>query len=120
MLGWPEQVDCELKPYFNRHLEFSTHDDCILWGIRVVILPPAHSTVLAELHRGHPGITRMKTLTQHLVWWPNLDQTIEDVVQQCEDCQQSQVNLPPAPFHPWQWPTCPWTRLILILLDPWR
>ena len=118
MLGWPEQADGELKPYFNRRLELSTHNGCILWGIRVVIPPQARSTVLAELHGGHPGITRMKTLARHLVWWPNLDQAIEDVVKQCEDCQQNRANPPPAPLHPWQWPTRPWTRLHIDFAGP--
>jgi len=47
-----------------------------------------------------------------------LDQAIEDIVKQCEDCQQSRANLPPAPVHPWQWPTCPWTRLHIYFAGP--
>ena len=38
------------------------------------------SAVLAELHGAHPGMTRMKALARQWVWWPNLDQAIEDVV----------------------------------------
>ena len=118
MFGWPDKADGELKPYFSRRLELSTHVGCILWGTRIVIPPQARSTVLAELHGGHPGITRMKALARHLVWWPNLDQAIEDVVKQCEDCQQSRATPPPAPLHPWQWPTRPWTRLHIDFAGP--
>ena len=39
MLGWPATVESELKPYWNRHLELSTHAGCILWGVRVVVPP---------------------------------------------------------------------------------
>ena len=31
--GWPEVCDTEeLRPYFNRKLELSTEQDCVLWG----------------------------------------------------------------------------------------
>jgi len=89
LLGWPSRVDDALKPYWNRRLELSTHAGCILWGIRVIVSPPGRQTVLAELHGGHPGITRMKALARHLVWWPKLDEAVEDVVKQCDDCQQN-------------------------------
>ena len=60
---------------------------------------------------------KMKALACHLVWWPNLDQEIEEVVKHCE-CQQKRANPPPAPLHPWQWPTHPWTRLHIDFSGP--
>ena len=60
----------------------------------------------------------MKALAQQLVWWPNLDQTIEDVVKHCEECQQDRSNPPSAPLHPWQWPTRLWTRLHVDFARP--
>ena len=118
MLGWPATVESKLKPYWNRRLELSTHAGCISWGLRVVVPPQGCSTVLAELHGAHPGMTRMKALALQWVWWSNLYQAIEDVVKNCEECQQDRPNPPPAPLHPWQWPTCPWTRLHVDFAGP--
>ena len=64
MLGWPATVESELKSYWNRRLELSTHAGCILWGLRVAVPPQGRSTVLAELHGAHPGMTRMKALAR--------------------------------------------------------
>ena len=64
MLGWPKEADDEIKPYWNRRLELSTHAGCILWGTRVVVPPQGRTMVLAEFHGGHPGITRMKALAR--------------------------------------------------------
>ena len=44
-------------------------------------------SVVTELHAGHPGISRMKSLARGLVWWPGLDQEIENIVKQCSSCQ---------------------------------
>ena len=35
---------------------------------------------LAELHIGHPGMSRMKVLARGVVWWPGLDDMVEDMV----------------------------------------
>ena len=33
--GWLTVVTEELKPYWNRRLELSVYDGCLLWGSRV-------------------------------------------------------------------------------------
>ena len=30
--GWPNQVHPEMQPYWNKRMELSVLDDCILWG----------------------------------------------------------------------------------------
>jgi len=111
LLGWPNKVDNDITPYWNRRLELSAHAGCVLWGIRVIVPPQGRCAILSEQHSGHPGITRMKALARHLVWWPKLEKDVKDVVKHCNDCQQNRATPPPGPLHPWQWPTCPWTRL---------
>ena len=116
--GWPDSADIELKPYRTRRLELIAHDGCIVWGGRVVVPPPGRESVLIELHGGHPGTSRMKSLARGLVWWPGMDQEIENMVKQCSDCQQSRPSPPTAPLHPWCWPTRPWTRLHVDFAGP--
>jgi len=60
----------------------------------------------------------MKSLARGLVWWPGIDRQIEETVKQCEKCQQSRSSPPPAPLHPWSWPTRPWTRLHMDYAGP--
>lgn len=62
--GWPTEGDTEVEPYSSRRLELSSYDGCILWGSRVVVPSPGREAVIAELHEGHPGITRMKALSR--------------------------------------------------------
>ena len=67
--GWPEETTSEaLKPYFHKRYEITTEDGCLLWGIRVIIPKILHEQVLTELHEGHPGIVRMKSLSRLHVW----------------------------------------------------
>ena len=86
MLRWLLQVEGELKPYWNRCLELSSHAGCILWGLIVIVPPQGRSTVFAELHGAHTGLTQIKALVRQWVWWPNLDQAVENIVKHCEGC----------------------------------
>lgn len=116
--GWPDNPDEELRSYWNRRLELSVHDGCIVRGGRVVVPSKGREHVLSELHSGHPGISRMKSLARGLVWWPGIDREIEQMVKDCTRCQQSQPTPAPAPLHPWTWPTRPWARLHMDFAGP--
>ena len=109
--GWRYTTDRDLKPYQQRKDELSVHDGCVLWGSRVVVPPAGHTRVVDQLHEGHLGISRMKNLARSFVWWPLMDQDLEDKAKSCDSCQRTRHQPPPAPLHPWEWPPRPWARL---------
>ena len=84
--GWKDTKEDVLKPYASRRDELSVQDGCLLRGSRVVI--PA----VDELHDGHPGISRMKSLARIAVWWPKIDADLEQKVKKCEKCQVNQIT----------------------------
>ena len=82
--GWPHKCDSSLSPYSTRSTELSVLDGCILWGSRVVVPPQGQQAVLQVLHSSHPGMMRMKSLARMYVWWPGLENDIEETVRLCE------------------------------------
>ena len=116
--GWPDQCEDDMKPFVSRKQELSLHKGCILWGTRVVIPERGRQAVLSELHEGHLGMTRMKSLARMFVWWPGLDKEIESAVQNCMQCQETQASPAAVPMHPWRWPTRPWSRLHMDYAGP--
>ena len=120
--GWPNSVASQpaLRPFFERKLELSVHQGCILWGSRVVIPEKYREHVLSQLHEGHPGMARMKNLSRMYVWWPGISTDIESTVRECQQCQLHQSVPPVAPLQPWSWPTSPWTRLHLDYAGPFE
>ncbi len=110
--GWPTEVeDQRLKPYFNRRHELSVEQDCLMWGLRVIIPLKYQSSILDELHTAHPGMVRMKEIARSYVWWPEIDRAIEQTVRQCTSCQQVRSVPSVAPLMPWMWPGGPWQRI---------
>ena len=86
--GWPDSTgDILLLPYYKRREEISIDSGCLLLGPRVVIPQRLRRSILEELHVSHPGITKMKALGRSYVWWPSIDNDIEDTVNNCTTCQ---------------------------------
>ena len=57
--GWPNDYDKLLSTYGSKRNELSVHQGCLMWGSQVIIPPKGQEAVLQELHKGHPGMTKM-------------------------------------------------------------
>ena len=53
----------------------------------------------------------MKALARSYVWWPGMDNEIENTVKSCKSCQINHTMPAKAPVHPWEKTTSPWVRL---------
>jgi hypothetical protein len=112
--GWSDVLsDLVLKPYFHIRHSLSVEEGCLLTGSKVIIPQSLRNGVLDLLHKGHPGICRMKMLARNCVWWPGIDDDIKGKVQDCEPC--SMVNFRPASNVTISWPKAqhPWQRVHL-------
>ena len=105
--GWPRSIpgQPELSPYFDKQKELSTFEGCLLWGSHVIIPESCQEAVLTQLHEGHQGIVRTKSLARMYVWWPGINNDIDRVVRQCVSCQKTRADAPEAPLHSWSWPS---------------
>ena len=117
--GWPEHCSQpELKPYWCRRTELTCFKDCIMWGTRVVVPAQGRTKLLQELHIGHPGICRMKRLARTVIWWPNIDSELEEMVKGCNECQLTRAAPPVAPLNPLPWPSKPWSHIHMDYTGP--
>lgn len=117
--GWNDAANTtELKPFYNRRLELSVHQGCILWGGRVIIPLKLRQHILEQLHETHSGVVKMKHLARSYVWWPGIDQEIEQITKKCPGCLATQNEPATAPLHPWDWPCKPWQRIHVDFCGP--
>ncbi|XP_061709472.1 uncharacterized protein K02A2.6-like [Cydia pomonella] len=117
--GWPAKCDDpELQPYWVRRHELYSEAGCIMWGYRMVIPTALRNDVLRELHIGHFGVVKMKSLARSYVWWPGIDAEIEKTCRECTTCA---LEAPaPAKAAPQAWPYLEevWSRLHMDFLGP--
>ncbi|XP_062389531.1 uncharacterized protein K02A2.6-like [Sardina pilchardus] len=115
-----QHVDSTLAPFISRKDELTVQQQCLMWGIRVVIPPKLRPRVLSELHTGHPGVVKMKAVARSYMWWPGIDAQIEQVSKTCQSCQLTQTAPGPSPLHPWAWPGAPWQRIHVDFAGPFQ
>ena len=96
----------------------SIEDNCLLCNTRVVIPDVLRKFVLKELHDTHPGITRMRMLARSYVWWPNIDNAIENTVSTCDICQSMRNEPAKSHTHPWTYPSHAWSRIHVDFAGP--
>lgn len=114
--GWPPKKDDEgsdMKRFRQLADSLAIVNGCLVHGSRAVIPVSLRRKVLQELHLGHFGMQRMKQLARTAVYWPNIDNDIENMCRGCSTCGEHQ-NKPAKPaVHPWMLPEKPWSRIHL-------
>ena len=113
--SWSERPEGE-KLYHNRRNELSIHQGCVLWGSRVVIPSKLQARILTELHDSHFGIVKIKALASSYVWWPEMNQQLEELTKACRGCQQNQNMPSKVSLHPWGGLLLPGSEYTLTLL----
>ena len=120
MQGWPTHVDSSFECFARRQAELTVESGCLVWGARLVIPPKARKAVLDLLHDAHQGISATKSKARAYVWWPNMDQEIEQMCKSCQCCGLQQHQPKSAPSSAWPVPEKPWSRLHLDHAGPFQ
>ena len=89
MQGWPKsikQVPPVLQPFWTFREELTVEDGLILKGTRIVIPTKQQEAILKLIHEGHLGLNKCKLHAKETVYWPGLNDQLEDLVLNCELC----------------------------------
>ena len=58
-------------------------DMYVIWGRRIVVPQAGHISIMEQLHDGHPGTSRIKSLDRTFVWSNQMVNDIADRVKSC-------------------------------------
>ena len=89
-----------------------------MWGTCVIIPLKLRNKVLEEIHVGHIGIVKMKALSRSFLWWPGLDNEIEQLAKPCAGYQINQKLPTKSSLCPWEWPSAPWECIHIDFARP--
>ena len=107
--GWPHNCsDC--IEYAHVKNDLSVYENVILFRNRILIPQELRLVVLNLLHSSHGGIVAMKAEARQSVWWPNLNNDIEDMIKSCDVCTLNN-SIVKSPVLHWSGGGKPWSRV---------
>ena len=98
--GFPEhrsQLPEECRRFWNVRNHLSIDEGLVVYGCRLVIPAKMQREVLLQLHEAHQGSIRTKQRARLSVYWPGIDNDIDNIVASCKHCQE---RLPSHPKEP--------------------
>ncbi|XP_052566093.1 uncharacterized protein K02A2.6-like [Culex pipiens pallens] len=120
--GWPASAkliaDPDVRKFFARRDGLQVVDDCVIFGDRIVVPLKFRKRIIRQLHRGHPGMDRMKSLARSYVYWPNVDDDVVQFVRQCKPCAAAAKSPTKATLESWPLPDRPWQRVHIDYAGP--
>ncbi|XP_055612445.1 uncharacterized protein K02A2.6-like [Uranotaenia lowii] len=120
--GWPPKQssisDGKLQQFFQRREDLSVVAGCVMYGERLTIPTGNQKRVLQQLHKGHPGIERMRSVARQYVYWPSIDEDIAKLVRACHECASVAKTDRKTDLESWSTSEKPWERLHLDYAGP--
>ena len=110
--GFPDhrnQLPEACRHYWNIREHLTIDDGFIVYGCRLLIPASMRQKVLANLHESHQGAVRTKERARLSLYWPGIDNDIDNVVLSCKKCQdrlpsncKEPIMSKPKPSRPFQ------------------
>ena len=91
----------------------SLDDGFIVYGCRLFIPARMRQEVLSQLHESHQGSVHTKSRACLIVYWPGLDNDLDNIVLFCKHCQERLPSLPKEPILLKPKPTRPFQEIAL-------
>ena len=114
MEGWPhycKSLPVVLCPFWKLKDDLAFELSCVTYQGRFYIPSLMCKACLTLLHKGHPGIVKMKLRDQTSVYWIGLNKEIENHIVRCGPCQINSKSQSKEPVIPIEIPNRPWQKL---------
>ncbi|XP_065217325.1 uncharacterized protein K02A2.6-like [Planococcus citri] len=90
---------------------YTCEGDVLFMGMRVYVPSALRSSVLQELHKGHIGASKMKSLARSHLYWPKIDKDIENITKKCQSCVENASDPKKTSHYSWEPASAPMERV---------
>ncbi|XP_064630897.1 uncharacterized protein K02A2.6-like [Lineus longissimus] len=118
--GWPAKqhdLPAPLRQFWSYRDELAIEDGILFKGKQVVIPETLRKNILEQLHDAHQGIEKTRRLARELVYWPNINKDVEDLVSKYSTCQEYRPQDKKEPLIPHEIAKGPWMKLASDLFE---
>ena len=91
--------------------EIHSAENLLFMGDRLIVPASKRSSVLQLIHEGHMGIEKCKARARLCVYWPHINEDIENTVKSCTVCNKFGNSIHREPMIPHQLSDRPWEQV---------
>lgn len=88
--GWPNdktKFPDSLKFFYKMKNEIFLEDEILFYNERIIVPLKMREQILKQLHESHFDITKTIKRAKEIVYWPNLNNDIIEIINRCSNCQ---------------------------------
>lgn len=118
--GWDKNknnLEPCIKPFWNIRENLHVIDDLLLKNDCIVVPNSLHKEMLVKLHDGHVGAKTMELRARHIIYWPNINADIKQLVNECMTCAKHSPNNSKEPILFHDIPELPWCKVSCDLFE---
>ena len=112
--GWPDhksKVPANARPYWSFKDEIHEADGILFKGRKVIVPTKLQPEMLGKIHESHLGIEKSKRRARDLLYWPNMNGQITDLISNCSSCLKHRKNNAKEPLIQHEVPHRPWEKI---------
>ncbi len=112
--GWPSTIrECPetIRQFWHCRQDITETKGLILKGSQIIIPASMRRDMLDRIHEGHLGMEKCKRRARQCVYWPNMNNQIEQKIQRCGECTKLLPSKPAEPLLPHECPERPWQKV---------
>lgn len=118
--GWPNnksKCPAPIKYYYKLRNDILIEDDLLFYKERIIIPSALRHQILNKLHEPHFGITKTQKRARNAVYWPCINNEIEQLVSNCRICQENSAKNKKEPMIPHEVPNEPFKKVACDILE---
>ena len=116
----PEISKAEIQAFSKIRDELSIAEDSgiILRGSRIVLPNSLRQKAIEIAHEGHQGVVKTKRLLREKVWFPGIDNLVQQNIETCIPCQATGSKSKPEPLEMTDLPPEVWHTVNIDFCGP--
>lgn len=96
---------------------FTQTDGLILRGNQLVAPRSTRAEMMKRAHEGHFGMIKTKSRAREIIWWPGINNQLEQMITNCDICARYQSQQRKEPLQSTELPERPWERVAVDLCE---
>ena len=109
--GWPEKrssAPIAVRPYYHLRSELTVEQGLVFKGHRCIVPSEMRPEILRKIHLPHMGLESALRFGRQVVFWPDMNSQLKDLLQKCEVCCSLHAKQPREPLQPHPIAERPW------------